>query len=252
MIILIVVMEWLKRILLRLLEPIIGIPMESFFLPEKETPRGYSAIPEKFEIRREDFPETLLEHSNYAYEEEVYHLEPLRYPFKIQLMEDLPKRMIKQLKRSIRGKYASSQLYEALDLWKTFTSIEVFQARRATASVARDTWLFLMHAFKIIHPNDHFIAKSSAYSTDKRVMVNINLKLQSCSQTVVLGEALDARNAETYISDLVKLASGELPSSFEGEPPEKFVGHEAILTRVCLHMGGHIVKLIGHSSSYRT
>jgi hypothetical protein len=230
---LIIVMEWFKGILLRLLEPIIGMSMESFFLPSKETLRGgYRAIPNQFKIQREGCPDTFLQNIDYKYEEEVYDLEPLRYPFKIQLMEELPKRMIEHFRKAIAGKRCSSHLHAILKGWKLLTSTQVFDSRRATARVARHTWLFLLTAFEIIHPNDCCTTSSGGYSTDERVYSNIHIKLPSSSETAILGEALDARNAETYISDLVKLASGELPSSFEGELPDKFVGHEAILAKV--------------------
>jgi hypothetical protein len=233
-------MEWFRRFLLRAIEPIIGMPMESFFLPEKGTPRGsYWAAPNRFEVERDVRP------VDPGYEEEVYDLETLRYPFKIQLMEDLPKRMIQQFRKSIAGKYTGSRLHNAWKIWQRYTRMEVFQSRSATASVVMDTWRFLETAFEVIHPNDRFIHNSYVYSVDERVKSNIHLKLLSSGERIVLGEALDARVAENYIVDLVKLASGELPSSFEGELPDKFVGHEAILAKVRhVCMSGRIIKLI--------
>jgi hypothetical protein len=245
------ILGWFKGILLWILRFYhMTRTLESFFLPSKGKSRGTRwAIPSQIETERSVY----IQYTDHVYEEEVYDLEPLRYPFKVQLMEDLPKRMVEQLRKSIAGKYVGRDLYGAWSYWQDFNKMDLSESKRAVSYVAWDTWNFLSIAFKMIHPNDRLKIRTSAYSRDERVDCDICLKFLSSDETAVLGEALDASSAETYISDLVKLASGELPSNFEGELPDKFVGHEAILAKVChLLLSGPAVKLIGQLSSYPT
>jgi hypothetical protein len=246
-------MEWFKMNLIRLLGPP-KTSLESFFFPWKGNPRGsHPAIPNRFEIPGGD-PANASQDIDYVYEEEVYDLEPLRYPFKIQLMEDLPKRMIEQLGKHIANKYISiPELYGTWEVWKKDALREISRSKLPTSTIANDTWIFLSSPFEVIHPNDECIPDRAAGSRDERVAPGIHLKLRSSGERIVLGEGLYPRTAEIYIRDLVKLASGELPSSFEGELPNKFVGHEALIAKAChLPINDHFMTLNDQLPSSRT
>jgi hypothetical protein len=247
-----IIMEWFKMILVRLIGPY-QMSMESFFLPWKGNPRGsYWAVPNRFELPNED-PPSFQQNLHPPYDEEVYDLEPLRYPFKIRLMEDLPKRMIEQLRTIIAGKCIDPDLYYRWKLWQEDARREVSWSKLPTSTIANDTWFFLSPAFTAIHPNDSCFPDWDAGSRDERVTSDICLRLRSSGEKVVLGEGLYPRTAETHISNLVKLASGELPSSFEGGLPNKFVEHEAILARVWhLHINDYVVTLTNQFPSSHT
>ncbi|PVF98074.1 hypothetical protein CPB86DRAFT_392699 [Serendipita vermifera] len=222
-------MEWALTVL-RCLLGLFKVSLKSFFFISEGNPSGpHLAAPNRFEFIRNSSSNAP---QDYAYEEEVYDLEALRYPFKIRLMEDLPERMSEQLKKAITGKFVKQQLYAAWETWKERVNLETFRSKRSATRVVDATWHFLLPAFEMVHPNDRCMSDLDACSKDKRVAADIHFKLGSSGETVILGEALDPTIAEIYISDLVKLASGGLRSNFEGELPEKFVGHEAILAKL--------------------
>ncbi|PVF98078.1 hypothetical protein CPB86DRAFT_393085 [Serendipita vermifera] len=229
-------MEWIKAIL-RPLRPF-KVSLESFFFVPERNPGGLSlAAPKAFKVvKRDSFDNE--KQTEFMYEEEVYHLEPLRYPFKIQLMEDLPKRMLEQLRGSIVGKSVDALLYHSWESWKEATSMETLQSKRSAARVANATFKFLVHAFRMIHPDEYCLNDLDACSKDERVATDIHIKValpgvpHTFRKMIILGEALDPATADIHIADLVKLASGELRSNFEGELPDKLVGHEAILSKL--------------------
>ncbi|PVF98077.1 hypothetical protein CPB86DRAFT_393064 [Serendipita vermifera] len=244
-------MEWIHAVtrpLLRLFE----ISIESFFFVPEGIPGGWLlAVPNRFKTIRQDSSNN-SRLSDHIYEEEVYDLESLRYPVKIRLMEDLPERMIEQLRKSIAGKVINSPLYISWKLWKIDTGVETLRSKYSAARIVNATWRFLLPAFEMIHPNDYFVSDPDASSKDKRVSADIHIRLCSSDEIVILGEGLDPITAETYISDLVKLASGEIRSNFEGELPDKFVGHEAILAKVLNCNIAASVQLTYRICSYRT
>ncbi|CAG8717117.1 14286_t:CDS:2, partial [Acaulospora colombiana] len=210
---------------------LLGVFAVSIFVLRRIRQRGGGVHPTLFQVPDNDALSKFIRGLYNFYEEEVYHLEPLRYPFRVWLVEDLPKRMIGQLEPYLLGKYTNRKLLEGWETWKKDTG-DILKSKRCTAGVVRATWRFLEPGFKLIHPKEDLIVEHYPRSQDERVICDLQLKLQSSGQNAILVEAVDPVAIENYAYNLVQLAAGESSSSFEGELPETFVGHEAILSKL--------------------
>lgn len=200
------------------------MPVRVFFLPEGLVVFEFNhAIPQRFHIKAIN--------GNHEIEEEpVYGLEAPRYPFKVQLMKDLPERMITHIKDIIGDKPVTPSLRLR---WEMCTQIRDNDLElKVDLHSAMLTFCLLVEvAYHIIHPDNECTWKSFPTSQDK--LTNVDIQIEVDSDPVVLIELIEPTIADVCTSRLVDLASGNGTSIFEGELPENFTGHDAILARLC-------------------
>ncbi|CAG8532422.1 4215_t:CDS:2, partial [Acaulospora colombiana] len=186
--------------------------------------RANSAIPERFPINKS--PSTNITATE---EEVVYDLEPMRYPFKVQLIDDLPLRMIAQLEKILGEELVTPHVRHFLVMWKLMT-LEEIDGKGDLIIRTTTLWYFVTEAFRIIHPDAHIQIETYGRSKDHRTIMDIRINLNS--QPIILTAIMEPSAADVCASNLVELASGNSTSVFEGDLPEKFVGHEAILAKL--------------------
>jgi hypothetical protein len=202
--------------------PSIDIPLQEFFLPGGSVKLGGKSVilkpPESFVAYKEEFEE-----------EVVYELELGRYLFNVQLVEDLPERMIAQLRDIIGNNPINRNFQGAWRLYQ-YSNLDEIASMLDNQLRANFLWRMVLEAFHIIRPNDSYRNDRVALSKDRRVV--IHNRIQSGPETKILTEVMGPYVADAYICKLIEMASEDRDSDFEEKFPEKLVGPEAILARV--------------------
>jgi hypothetical protein len=223
-------MDWIRRSIGRTFGFNSEMTLREFLLPgDAAEPGGRSAILKRFEVRPRKSANSNGTYADEADNEYVYDLEPSRYPVKIQLEEDLPKRMTEQLKQIIDEKLVSPKMQEDWDLWKSVFNKPI-GSRSDTTLLLPKLWDLVIGFFNHIRPNDECQSESRALTRDQRVMTDLCITMDS--KTVILVDAINPMLSGDYAIGLVGLASGKRPSGFEGELPEVLYAHEGILAKV--------------------
>jgi hypothetical protein len=202
-----------------------------YFLPEGPTePGGGSAIPERLEMKPDNSSDTGGVYIDEADVEYVYDLEPSRYPYKIQLDQDLPKRMIQQLRHIIDDKPISPELRGYWDNRSRSMAHSPVKSKSDTHILLIEFWYRVIPFFDHIRPEGRCQLVMGTLSRDKRVRTDVCIKIGS--RNAILADAVDPALAAVYAADLVSLASGDRPSPFEKELPQVLPAHEGIISKV--------------------
>ncbi|CAG8669612.1 14144_t:CDS:2, partial [Acaulospora colombiana] len=207
------------------------VSLKKFMVPGEQAGGGDDwGIPQKLTIARDDDQSKPILRVPPAFEE-TYDLEKLRYPFKVQFMENLPAQMIKHLTEIIGKNSVSSDLRLHWNKWKSTATRRLFRNKYDILDLTKHSWLLVGIAFNIIHPDDACLLDFTE-TKDGRAKADIHMRMQSSGEIIILETVIDPKLGEEYTSNLVKLASGELQSSFEADLPDGFDGHEAILAKL--------------------
>ncbi|CAG8554805.1 2813_t:CDS:2, partial [Acaulospora colombiana] len=193
-------------------------------------PGTKSAIPSKFEMKPDNLPSSNGVYIDEADNEIVFDLEPSRYPFKIQLEEQLPKRMIEQFRHIISDKPINPEFQKYWDKRHRL----VFPPIRSSSDthlLLLDFWTLATRYLKYIQPKHEYQPGINILTQDRRVLTDVYVRMGS--KIVIVADAIDPALDDIYAADLVSLAAGKQSSSFEGDIPEVIHGHEAILSKLC-------------------
>jgi hypothetical protein len=224
-------MEWFRIVIRRFLRANEEMSAKDFFLPQGPTaPGGKSAIPKrlKFKLGKS----SNIDEAQEAAKHHVFDLEASRYTCKIQLEEDLPKRMIEQLRHIIGDEPVNPRVRRSWDFVAEDIAYSPVRSETNIYMILLSFWDVIVEHFRHLYPADECDFISSKSTRDQRVCIDVRIKMGS--KTAVLAQTLDPALADGYTADLVDLASGKRPSSFEGDLPEIFYAHEGVLARVTL------------------
>jgi hypothetical protein len=223
-------MDWIRMTIGRFFGFNSEMTLREFLLPGGAAELGgRSAILQRFEVRPRKPAHSNRIYADEADNEYVYDLEPSRYPVKIQLEEDLPKRMTEQLKQIIDEKLVSPKMQEDWDLWKSVFNKPI-GSRSDTTLLLPKLWDLVISFLNHIRPNNECQSESRALTRDQRVMTDLCITMDS--KTVILVDAINPVLAEAYALGLVNLASENSSLNSEGQLPEVLHAHEGIVAKV--------------------
>ncbi|PVF97125.1 hypothetical protein CPB86DRAFT_466516 [Serendipita vermifera] len=202
---------------------------KDLFLPEHPVQAGGKwAIPKRFDIKLQESSDT-DEDLDRIDKEFVYDLEPTRYPFKIQLDEDLPNRMLEELRPMLGERPISPEIQ---DTWANFQAFiqDSITSREDAATTLYTFWIVTMAYFRPLDTENRMKSSFCPSTKDRRGGVDTHISMGS--ETVIVASALEPNPSNKYAERLVDMASSPEPSIFEGDLPEVLLGHEAALAKL--------------------